>query len=77
MLVRSSIVLSMANVLSNSDRAAVVAALVEGNSIRSTSRMTGVARNTGYEVAARPRKGLCRLLGHPPREPALQAAPGR
>lgn len=36
----------MANVLSNSDRAAVVAALVEGNSIRATSRMTGVARNT-------------------------------
>lgn len=37
---------SMANVLSTSDRAAVVAALVEGNSIRATSRMTGVARNT-------------------------------
>src|SRR5215213_1585225 len=37
---------SMANVLSNSDRTAVVAALVEGNSIRATSRMTGVARNT-------------------------------
>lgn len=43
---RSSIMLSMANVLSNSDRAAVVAALVEGCSIRATSRMTGVARNT-------------------------------
>jgi IS1 family transposase len=38
--------LIMANVLSRSDRAAVVAALVEGNSIRATSRMTGVARNT-------------------------------
>lgn len=36
----------MANVLSNSDRAAVVAALVEGNSLRATCRMTGVARNT-------------------------------
>src|SRR4029077_12060123 len=46
LLLRSSIMLSMANVLSNVDRAAVVAALVEGNSIRSTSRMTGVARNT-------------------------------
>jgi IS1 family transposase/lambda repressor-like predicted transcriptional regulator len=46
MQVRSSIMFSMANVLSNSDRAAVVAALVEGNSIRATSRMTGVARNT-------------------------------
>ncbi|HEY2295301.1 MAG TPA: IS1 family transposase [Thermoanaerobaculia bacterium] len=36
----------MANVLSTSKRAAVVAALVEGNSIRSTVRMTGVAKNT-------------------------------
>jgi IS1 family transposase len=36
----------MTNVLSRSDRAAVVAPLVEGNSIRSTSRMTGTARNT-------------------------------
>ncbi|HBL27604.1 MAG TPA: IS1 family transposase [Acidobacteria bacterium] len=36
----------MANVLSNADRTAVVAALVEGNSIRATARMTGVARNT-------------------------------
>lgn len=44
--VRSRIMFSMANVLSNSDRAAVVSALVEGCSIRSTSRMTGVARNT-------------------------------
>lgn len=38
--------LSMANVLSNADRTAVIAALVEGCSIRATSRMTGVARNT-------------------------------
>jgi len=37
---------SMANVLSAPDRASVVAALVEGNSLRSVSRMTGVARNT-------------------------------
>jgi IS1 family transposase len=34
------------NTLENEDRVKVVAALVEGNSIRSTSRMTGVARNT-------------------------------
>ncbi len=34
------------NTLTNEDRVRVVAALVEGNSIRSTSRMTGVARNT-------------------------------
>ncbi len=37
---------TMANVLSAEKRAAVVAALVEGNSLRSASRMTGVARNT-------------------------------
>lgn len=34
------------NRLANEDRIRVVAALVEGNSVRSTSRMTGVARNT-------------------------------
>ena len=34
------------NKLSNEERAQVVAALVEGNSIRSTVRMTGVAKNT-------------------------------
>jgi len=34
------------NRLENDERIRVVAALVEGNSIRSTSRMTGVARNT-------------------------------
>jgi len=34
------------NSLSNDERIRVVAALVEGNSIRATSRMTGVARNT-------------------------------
>ena len=41
----SSIMLIM-NALTNEARIRVVAALVEGNSIRSTSRMTGVARNT-------------------------------
>src|SRR6185369_5985314 len=34
------------NKLDNAKRAQVVAALVEGNSIRSTVRMTGVAKNT-------------------------------
>jgi IS1 family transposase len=34
------------NLLTTADRIRIVAALVEGNSIRSTSRMTGVARNT-------------------------------
>jgi IS1 family transposase len=34
------------NVLSLTDRRRVIAAIVEGNSLRSTSRMTGIARNT-------------------------------
>ena len=34
------------NRLSTKDRARVVASLVEGNSIRATVRMTGVAKNT-------------------------------
>jgi transposase-like protein len=34
------------NKLSNAERARVVAALVEGNSIRATVRMTGAAKNT-------------------------------
>lgn len=42
---------SMANALSTSKRAAVVSALVEGNSIRSTVRMTGVAKNTIAKLA--------------------------
>jgi IS1 family transposase len=42
---RSGIMVSM-NRLSTEKRAAVIAALVEGNSIRATCRMTGVAKNT-------------------------------
>jgi IS1 family transposase len=34
------------NVLSQEDRVKIVAALVEGNSLRAVSRMTGIARNT-------------------------------
>jgi IS1 family transposase len=42
---RSSIMVSM-NKLSTAMRAKVIAALVEGNSIRATVRLTGVAKNT-------------------------------
>ena len=62
-LFRSSIMFSMANVLSNADRTAVIAALVEGCSIRATSRMTGVARNTVTQAPARPREGMRGVLG--------------
>ena len=49
---RSSIMVSMANVLSTEKRAAVVRCLVEGNSIRATVRMTGVAKNTVTKLLA-------------------------
>src|SRR5260370_26935746 len=45
MLDRASVYVSM-NKLSQAERAQVVAALVEGNSIRATVRMTGIAKNT-------------------------------
>jgi IS1 family transposase len=45
MLARSSIMVTM-NKLTTAKRAAVVAALVEGCSIRATVRLTGVAKNT-------------------------------
>ena len=41
----SSILFNM-NILNRDQKIRVIAALVEGNSIRSTSRMTGVSRNT-------------------------------
>ena len=48
---RSSIMVSM-NRLSTERRVQVVKALVEGNSIRSTVRMTGVAKNTVVKLLA-------------------------
>lgn len=40
------------NTTDNKKRAQVVAALVEGNSIRATSRMTGIAQNTIFKLLA-------------------------
>ncbi len=51
MLDRSRIILLM-NKLPLSKRVAIVSALVEGNSIRSTVRMTGVAMNTILRLVA-------------------------
>lgn len=51
MLYRSSIMVSM-NKLSNEKRVQVVRALVEGNSIRATVRMTGAAKNTVVKLLA-------------------------
>jgi IS1 family transposase len=55
-----SIMVSMQNVLSTPKRAAVVAALVEGNSIRATVRMTGVAKNTVVKLLVE-LAGACQL----------------
>jgi len=51
MLYRSSILVSM-NKITNEKRSQVIASLVEGNSIRSTVRMTGVAKNTITKLLA-------------------------
>ena len=51
MLERSSYVISM-NRLSKERQARVVAALVEGNSVRSTVRMTGAAKGTVLKLLA-------------------------
>src|SRR5687768_8381274 len=51
MLKRSSIMYDM-NQLSTAKRVQVIAALVEGNSIRSTERMTGVAKHTILRLLA-------------------------
>ena len=45
-------ILRLMNRLSMSKRVAVVSALVEGNSLRSTCRMTGVAKNTDAKLLA-------------------------
>ena len=51
MPVRSSTIVSM-NTLTNEKRCRVIAALVEGNSIRASVRMTGVAKNTIVKLLA-------------------------
>lgn len=52
----------MANVLPRSKQLAVLAALVEGMSIRSTERMTGVHRDTIMKLIARVGDGCARLM---------------
>src|SRR5580698_5028485 len=52
----------MANTLSRSKQVAVVAALTEGCSLRSTSRITGVDRETVGTLLARVGAGCAALL---------------
>lgn len=59
MLNRSSIMVSM-NRLTTDHRARIVAALVEGNSIRATARMRDVTKNTVMKLLVdlgRPARG--------------------
>lgn len=52
----------MANVLSDDKKAAVLAALVEGNSLRATSRMTGVHRTTITNLMLRVGQGCASMM---------------
>lgn len=52
----------MANVLSKDKQVAAIAALAEGNSIRSIERMTGIHRDTIMRLGVRAGKGCARLL---------------
>ena len=52
----------MANVLSTEKQIAIIAALAEGNSIRSIERMTGVHRDTIMRLGVRIGKGCMRIM---------------
>ena len=51
------------NRLSTERRAQIVSALVEGNSIRSTCRMTGAAKGTVLKLLVDLGRGLLRVSG--------------
>lgn len=59
------------NKLSPARRAAVLTALVEGSSIRSTSRMTGVAKGTILRLLADAGTVAAEYTGCDPAEPAV------
>ena len=69
---RSGIMVSM-NRLSTEKRAAVVACLVEGNSIRATCRMTGVSEEHRHEAPGRPRLACSIYQDRVDARPALRA----
>src|SRR6266566_2212090 len=52
----------MANVLKKEKQIAVIAALAEGNSIRSIERMTNINRNTIMSLGVRVGQGCSKLL---------------
>ena len=61
------------NRLSTAKRAAVVAALVEGCSIRATVRMTGVAKNTIVKLLVELGAAVLEVSGRDASQPAVQA----
>jgi malonyl CoA-acyl carrier protein transacylase len=50
------------NTLKNDKQVAVIAALAEGNSIRSVERMTGIHRDTIMRLGVRVGEGCARLM---------------
>ena len=62
------------NILTTEKRVAVVSCLVEGCSIRSTVRLTGVAKDTVLKLLAQVGEALLGVSGRRASEPALQAA---
>ena len=65
------------NKLTTSKRAEIIRCLVEGNSIRSTVRMTGVAKNTVTKLLVDAGRACSALSGRAPAQPALPAHSGR
>ncbi|MDB6137606.1 MAG: uncharacterized protein JWO94_678 [Verrucomicrobiaceae bacterium] len=65
-----------ANILSKDERRKVVACLVEGNSLRATTRMTGVHRTTIMKLLNELGEA-CQAYQDTAPHPALQARPVR
>jgi hypothetical protein len=55
-------IISLMNTLDMGERTRVIAALVEGNSIRSIERMTGIHRDTIMRLTLRLGEGCARLM---------------
>jgi|GEM_PF-2572039 len=66
----------MANTLSKDKQIQAIAALAEGNSIRSIERMSGVHRDTIMRLGVRIGKGCARLLDQTDAESIFSANTG-
>ena len=63
----------MVNRLSTGRRTQIISALVEGNSIRSTERMTETHRDTVMRLAVEVGKGCEKIMDEKMRGPTVQA----